>query len=39
MKNIKIEEDLWEALMKMKIENRSKNISEVIKELLQRSKK
>lgn len=34
MKNIKVEDKIWEKLMKMKIESRKKTVSDVIKELI-----
>ncbi len=38
MKNVKVEDDIWEKLMKLKIELRKKTINEIIKELIQNSK-
>lgn len=39
LKNIKVEDDLWEGLMNLKIEMRKKTVSEVIRYLLEKSKK
>jgi predicted CopG family antitoxin len=38
MKNVKVEDDLWAELMKLKIELRKKTVNEVIKELMEKSK-
>ena len=34
MKNVKVKDDVWEKLMKLKIEKRKKTVSDVIKEVL-----
>ena len=34
MRNIKVEDGIWEKLMKMKIESRKRTVSDVIKELI-----
>lgn len=34
MKNIKVDDELWEKLMRMKIEKRKKTVNEVIKQIL-----
>lgn len=34
MRNIKVEDDIWEKLMKLKIDWRKDKVSNVIKELL-----
>lgn len=34
MKNVKVEDELWEKLMKRKIELRKKSINDIIKDLI-----
>lgn len=34
MKNVKVEDEVWEKLMKMKIEKRKKTVNDIIKELM-----
>jgi len=38
MKNIKVEDEVWARLMKLKIELRKKTINEIIKELMKKLK-
>ena len=38
MKNVKVEDEVWEKLMKRKIEKRKKTVNEVIKELMNEEK-
>lgn len=39
MKNIKVSEEVWEKLMKLKIEKKKKTVNEVIEELLHETNK
>ena len=36
MKNVKVEDDLWEKLMKLKIDLKKKTVSDVIKGLMKK---
>lgn len=38
MKNIKVEDDVWEKLMRLKLDKKSNSLSNVIKELLKYAK-